>query len=223
MKHELRLQPGPFAKIKAGTKAVELRLYDEKRRKIKVGDILEFTNLENAEKLLVEVTSINVYPNFSELYRRYNKISLGYNEEDTADPADMEKYYSKEEQEKHEVVAIGIKLVKRSEEYIGEVVNVQIDRPFGTKHPKHGFIYPVNYGYVPGTVSGDGEELDCYVLGVFEPLKNFTGKCIAVIRRTNDNDDKLIVVPEGKIYDTSAINALVEFQEQYFEHVVITK
>lgn len=113
MKHELRLQPGPFAKIKAGTKTEELRLYDEKRRKIKVGDTLEFTNLENAETLLVDVISMQIYPNFSELYKHYDKISLGYDENDVASPSDMEKYYPKELQREYEVVAIGIKLVKR--------------------------------------------------------------------------------------------------------------
>ena len=102
-------------------------------------------------------------------------------------------------------------------DYIGKTVNVNIDRPLGSKHPKHGFIYPVNYGYVPHTISGDGEELDCYVLGVFEPIKNFSGRCIAVIHRTNDNDDKLIVVPEGIDYSDDAIKALTEFQERFFE------
>ena len=84
-----------------------------------------------------------------------------------------------------------------NKKYLGQVLDVKIDRPFGTKHPKHGFIYPVNYGYVPGTISGDGEELDCYILGVFEPVDIFTGKCIAIIHRTNDNDDKLVLVPES--------------------------
>lgn len=106
-------------------------------------------------------------------------------------------------------------------DYLGKVLKIEIDRPSGSKHPKHGFIYPVNYGYVPNTISGDGEELDCYLLGVFEPFENFEGKCIAIIHRTNDNDDKLIIVPDGKNYDNSAIEALTEFQEQYFEHVII--
>lgn len=108
-----------------------------------------------------------------------------------------------------------------SKEYIGKIVNVKMDRPFGSKHPKHGFIYPVNYGFVPNTVSGDGEELDCYLLGVFEPVEEYQGRCIAIIHRTNDNDDKLIVVPDGKSYSDDAIEALVEFQEQYFEHEII--
>lgn len=107
--------------------------------------------------------------------------------------------------------------------YIGEKLNIKIDRPFGTKHPSHGFIYPVNYGYVPNTVSGDGEELDAYLLGVFEPVDEYEGECIAVVHRTNDNDDKLVVVPEGKKYTDDQIEALTEFQEQYFTHKILRK
>ena len=106
-------------------------------------------------------------------------------------------------------------------DYIGKNILIKIDRQFGSKHPKHGFIYPVNYGYVPNTVSGDGEELDAYLLGVFEPVKEFKGKCIAIIRRSNDDDDKLVIVPDNKYYSDDAINALTEFQEQYFEHIII--
>ena len=105
--------------------------------------------------------------------------------------------------------------------YIGQNVKVRIDRPLNSKHPKHGFIYPVNYGYIPNTISGDGEELDCYVLGVNEPINEFEGKCIAVIHRTNDDDDKLIVVPEGKEISDEEIRKLTYFQEQYFESEII--
>jgi len=104
--------------------------------------------------------------------------------------------------------------------YIGCELDISIDRPFGSKHPKHGFIYPVNYGYVPGTVSGDGEELDAYLLGVFEPVLEYHGKCIAIIHRTNDDDDKLVITKD-KEYTNDQIDALTEFQEQYFEHVII--
>ena len=106
-------------------------------------------------------------------------------------------------------------------DYLKKDLKIKIDRPLGSKHPKHGFIYPVNYGYVPNTMSGDGEELDVYLLGVFEPVEEYKGNCIAIIHRTNDNDDKLIVVPQDKIYSNDAIEALVEFQEQYFEHIII--
>lgn len=108
-----------------------------------------------------------------------------------------------------------------NKDYIGKVLDVKIDREFGSEHPKHGFIYPVNYGYVPNTVSGDGEELDCYILGVFEPMQEFRGKCIAIVHRTNDDDDKLVIVPEDKEYTDAAIDALVEFQERFFEHIII--
>ena len=109
-----------------------------------------------------------------------------------------------------------------SKNYIGKIVKVKIDRPLGSKHPKFDMIYPVNYGYIPGTISGDGEELDVYVLGVFEPIKEFTGKCIAVIKRLNDNDDKLIVVPEDKRYTKEQIRALTEFQERYFKSEIFS-
>lgn len=108
-----------------------------------------------------------------------------------------------------------------NKKYIGKLLDIAIDRPFGSKHPKHGFIYPVNYGFVPGTISGDGEELDCYLLGVFEPVEKYCGKCIAIIHRTNDNDDKLIIVPKDKNYSDEAIEALIEFQERFFEHIII--
>lgn len=105
--------------------------------------------------------------------------------------------------------------------YLNQIVNVKIDRQLGSNHPKHGFIYMLNYGYIPNTISGDGEELDAYLLGVFEPVEEFTGKVIAIIKRTNDNDDKLIVVPDGKTYSDEQIRALTEFQERFFESVII--
>lgn len=110
-----------------------------------------------------------------------------------------------------------------SDKYLGTMVKVIMDRPLGTSHPKHGFIYTVNYGYIPNTISGDGEELDAYVLGEHKPLAEFKGKVIAIIHRTNDNDDKLIVVSKGKNYTDEQIRALTEFQEQWFESIIIRK
>ncbi len=108
-----------------------------------------------------------------------------------------------------------------NKKYIGQTVRVVMDRPLGTKHPKHGFTYTVNYGYIPNTVSGDGEELDAYVLGVNTPLKEFIGKCIAIIHRTNDDDDKLIVVRNGVKIADAEIEKAVAFQEQWFKHVLV--
>ena len=106
-------------------------------------------------------------------------------------------------------------------DYLNQEIDIIIDRPLGSKHPKYNFIYLLNYGYVPETISGDDEELDAYLLGVFEPVKNYTGKVIAVIKRINDNDDKLIVVPEGVNYNNEQIRALTEFQERFFKSKII--
>ena len=108
-----------------------------------------------------------------------------------------------------------------NKEYLGKMVAVKIDRPLGSKHPKHGFIYQVNYGYIPNTTSGDGEELDVYVLGEHEPIESFNGEVIAIIHRTNDDDDKLVVMKKGRNYTDEQIRALTEFQERWFESVII--
>lgn len=106
--------------------------------------------------------------------------------------------------------------------YLGKMVKVEMDRPLGTKHPKHGFFYPVNYGFISNTISGDGEELDAYVLGEHKPLDEFEGMVVAIIHRTNDNDDKLVVMREGRNYTDDQIRALTEFQEQYFESEILS-
>ena len=105
-------------------------------------------------------------------------------------------------------------------DFLGKKVKVIMDRPMGSKHPKWNFIYPINYGYVPNTISGDGEELDAYIVGIFEPVKEYEGKCIAAIHRLDD-DDKLVIAPEEKIYTRQQIEALVEFQERFFEHEIV--
>ncbi|KKQ67321.1 MAG: hypothetical protein US86_C0001G0248 [Candidatus Daviesbacteria bacterium GW2011_GWA2_38_24] len=107
-----------------------------------------------------------------------------------------------------------------AKQFLNKEVAVKVDRPLGSKHPKHGFLYPVNYGYIEGVKAPDGEDLDAYVLGVFEPVETFTGKCIAIIHRKNDKDDKLVVVPEDTNYSDDQIKALVEFQERFFDSEV---
>lgn len=108
-----------------------------------------------------------------------------------------------------------------TKQYLNKIVTVKMDRPLGAKHPKHGFTYEVNYGFIPNTVSGDGEELDAYVLGVDEPIEEFTGRVIAIIHRTDDDDDKLIVVPDGLDLPDDVIESATAFQEQWFKHIII--
>lgn len=105
--------------------------------------------------------------------------------------------------------------------YLGKDVLVEIDRQLGTNHPKHGFMYMLNYGFIPNTISGDGEELDAYLVGVYEPVEIFEGHVIAVIHRTNDDDDKLVVAPKDVNYSDDAIRAMTEFQERFFESIII--
>lgn len=105
--------------------------------------------------------------------------------------------------------------------YLRQTVKVKMDRPLGTKHPKHGFVYCLNYGFIPDTIAPDGEELDAYVLGVFDPIDEFEGDCIAIIHRTNDDDDKLVVVPKGLNYSDEQIKALTEFQERFFKSEIV--
>lgn len=107
------------------------------------------------------------------------------------------------------------------QDYLNKKVSVIIDRQMGSRHPKHGFIYPVNYGYIDGTISADGEELDAYIVGVHEALEKYEGTVIAIIERTDDDDPKLIVCPTGKDYSDDAIRALTEFQEKFFTSTIV--
>lgn len=109
-----------------------------------------------------------------------------------------------------------------SKPFLGKVVDVIIDRQFGSIHPKFpDHIYQLNYGYVPGTMAPDGKEVDVFVLGEDKALEKFTGKCIAIIHRINDDDDKLIVCAKDKDFSDDEIRQQTYFQEKYFESVII--
>ena len=106
-------------------------------------------------------------------------------------------------------------------EFLWKEIDVTMDRPMGSKHPKHWFIYPLNYGFVPWSLAWDGEEVDVFVVWVFEPLQIFKWICIAYINRKDDNEAKLVVAPNWKMYTKDQIYALVEFQEQWFDSEVV--
>ena len=102
--------------------------------------------------------------------------------------------------------------------YLGKTVNISIDRPIGSVHPKHDdIIYPINYGFIPKVLGGDGEELDVYLLGVDAPVKEYAARIIGIVHRRNDVEDKLIAAPEGRNFTVEEIMEAVRFQEQYYD------
>jgi inorganic pyrophosphatase len=159
--------------------------------------------LTTTEEAIASALVIDGVPfmNLEELKRF--KTALG-REKDKADIALIEKYQQ-----------------NAALRFLGLPVTIAIDRPLGSKHPKWDFVYPINYGYVPNTNSGDEEEIDAYVLGVKEPLKEFTGKCIAVIHRLNDDDDKLILATDNTDFTDTEIRVTTEFQEKFFKAVIV--
>lgn len=113
--------------------------------------------------------------------------------------------------------------LKIAKPFLGKKVTVIMDRPLGSKHPKHGFLYEANYDYIDGVMSPDGEQLDAYYLGTDQPLEKAEGEVVAIIHRTDNDDDKLVVVPDGIILSDEEILRQVNFQEQWFKSIVIRK
>ncbi len=104
---------------------------------------------------------------------------------------------------------------------LGKIVKVTVDRPLGTYHPKHKDIYyPINYGYVEGIMAPDGEEQDAYILGINYPIKEYTGKVIAIIHRYDDIEEKWVVAPENMSFTSEEIMRQVDFQERFFKSKV---
>ncbi len=110
----MSLAPAPFEKIKSGQKTVELRLNDEKRRKIAVSDEIVFTNTQSKERISVRVFALHPFSSFEELYSKLPLEKCGYavGELEKASPADMDVYYSKEQQKKYGVLGIEIEFRK---------------------------------------------------------------------------------------------------------------
>lgn len=113
------------------------------------------------------------------------------------------------------------KSLELAQELLGKKVQIKIDRPLGAKHPKHGFEYEVNYGYVEGIIAPDGEELDAYFLGIDTPVESIEGICVAIAHRKDNDDDKLIILPEGIEMTDDEIMSKISFQEQWFDTQII--
>ncbi len=107
---------------------------------------------------------------------------------------------------------------ERMRQFLGKKVSIVIDRPMGSAHPEHPhMIYPVNYGYLPDIVGGDGEAQDVYLLGVHKPVLTYDAIVISVIFRMDDNEDKLVAAPVGMTFSKDDIRDITAFQEQYFQ------
>lgn len=111
MEHRMNLWNDSFLSIKSGIKTVEMRLNDEKRSLVKMGDIIFFSNVDTNEEMRVEVLETKVYKDFFELYKHYDMVEIGYDEGELADPWDMYQYYSKEKIDKYGALAIKVKLI----------------------------------------------------------------------------------------------------------------
>ncbi len=110
------------------------------------------------------------------------------------------------------------------EGYLGKTITIEIDRPIGYIHHKgeKTLVYPINYGYIPDVLGGDGEELDVFLVGVSEPLTSYTGHIIGIVYRADDVEDKLVMAPSGKIFSAEEIARAVYFQEKYYETTIRT-
>ena len=108
---------------------------------------------------------------------------------------------------------------EQARSYLGRIVKIGIDRPIGYTHkkPKYDLVYPINYGYIPGVLGGDGEELDVYLLGVNEPVEEYTCRIIGVAHRINDVEDKLVGAPDGMVFSAEEIAEAIAFQEKYYK------
>ena len=106
--------------------------------------------------------------------------------------------------------------------YLGKAVHIGIDRPIGYVHHKgeYDLVYPINYGYIPGVLGGDGEEMDVYLLGVDTPVNEFEAHIIAIVHREDDVEDKLVGAPEGMTFTAEEIAAAVHFQEKYYRSYI---
>lgn len=113
------------------------------------------------------------------------------------------------------------KFLKLAKELLGKEVTVEFDRPLGSTHPKHGFVYEVNYGFIKGIIAPDEEELDAYFLGTDKSLTEEKGTVIAIAHREDNDDDKLIVVPEGVDFTDEEILKQINFQEKWFKTVIV--
>ena len=166
-------------------------------------DSMEWINYINFRDFLVKKTAIA---------KEYEKLKLSLSEENSGEDG-REKYTAG----KRDFIAYVLRKAL-VDFYLGKTVRIEMDRPIGSPHPKRKeIVYPINYGYIPGVLGGDGEELDVYLLGVDVPVEEYTAKIVAIVHRHNDVEDKLVAAPEGAIFTKDEIKKNIYFQEKYYD------
>ncbi len=178
----------------------------------------------SALSLLYDLSLKRVYKLFppKEIVKYYN-IYHTFDIEEAAERMMENIGYTKEDYtQKGKAILKKLYLLDKLKKMIGKEVTVYVNRPLGSKHPKHeDIIYNVNYGYIKELVALDGEYQDAYILGVDKPLKDFTGIVYCIIHRINDIEDKLIVVDKNITFSNNEIEKMIAFQEKYFKHKII--
>ena len=158
MKFNMHLKDGPFNAIKDGTKDIEMRLYDETRKQIKVGDIIEFARNDDSESLEVVVLNLHVFDSFKEIYEKFDKERLGYKENEVAHYKDMEQYYPREKIEENGVVGIEIMLLDKISPAILTDHSI-CPTCFNKKH--NGILY----GDDTNTLVYEDDLIECFLVG----------------------------------------------------------
>lgn len=162
MLHQMKLKLSPFEKIKNGCKTIELRLYDEKRQKVRIGDFIEFTCLDKPkQRIQTRVTALHKFTSFAELYAALPKEKLGYNPTDTPAPNHMDEYYSREDQKKYGV--LGIELYCTD---LQKFIDAQ-DSDYYEIKPEH------NEPYFAGTVEGEKDTMMFLKLYICSEMQAF--------------------------------------------------
>ena len=120
---------------------------------------------------------------------------------------------------------MGMTLKERHDQvegYLGKEISIEIDRPIGYVHHKgeKTLVYPINYGYIPGVLGGDGEELDVFLVGVDTPVETYTGRIVGIVYRADDVEDKLIMAPTDMDFSAEEMARAVYFQEKYYKTTI---
>lgn len=171
MNHEMKLLPDQFADIVSGTKHHEFRLYDEKRQKISVGDRITFRKLPDlSESILVEVTSLRSYPDFSSMYEDVRNEYPEWKKEDWVNG--MYTYYTSEDEQRYGALTIGIKKVWNEDSMDQAKPHAVVVGGTGMLRDVCKFL--VHQGYRISVVARHAETLNALVEEIEEPASIHT-------------------------------------------------